>query len=100
MGTSNVNINLVNGNSLVIGLVNTPLKDFSVDQKKTKALELAQLGYQSYPQTAKLDQVSVVFVVQRSYLGVMNYTDTSDAFSFVASDLSNAKSSGEEHAGR
>jgi hypothetical protein len=90
---SEVNVNLNNGNSLVIGIVNSPLKALPTEQKKAKALEVAQLAYRSYPQAAKLDQVSVVFVTQKSYVGVVNYKDTSDAFNFTAPDLSNPKSS-------
>jgi hypothetical protein len=96
VGTSEVNINLNNGTSLVIGIVNSPLKALPTEQKKAKALEVAQLAYRGYPQAAKLDQVSVVFVAQKSYAGVINYKDTSDAFNFAASDLSNPKSSGGE----
>jgi hypothetical protein len=92
VGTNDVNINLSNGKLLVISLVNSPLKDLPVDQKKAKALELAQLGYRSYPEMAKLAGVSVVFLVQRSYVGVFHYTDGSDAFKFVPSELESVKS--------
>src|SRR5215510_9474753 len=93
---SEVNVNLNNGNSLVIGIVNSPLKDLPTEQKKAKALEFAQLAYRSYSQAAKLDQVSIVFVAQKSYGGVVNYKDSSDALNFTSSDLSSPKSSGGE----
>jgi len=88
VGTDNVTVNLNNGQYLTIGLVNTPLKNLSSDQRRAKALEVAKLGYRSYPSIPKLSEIRVVFVVQHSYLGVFNYTDATDAFSFSKSELS------------
>ena len=91
LNTSDVGVNLSNGQYLTISLVNSPLKALPSDEKKTKAHELAELGYRSYSQASSLTQVTVVFVVQRSYLGVLNYTDSNDAFAFPAAELSPAK---------
>ncbi|SRR6266487_433441 len=88
LGADTVTVTLNNGQYMTIGVVNTPLKDLPSDQKKAKALEVAALGYRSYPSMPNLSEVRVVFVVQRSYLGVFSYTDGTDAFSFSKSKLS------------
>jgi hypothetical protein len=87
VGAENVTVNLTNGEYLTIALVNTSLKDLPSDQKKAKALEVATVGYRSYPQMNSLTEVRIVFMVQRSYFGVFNYTDGTDAFSFSKSEL-------------
>jgi hypothetical protein len=86
-GTDNVTVNLNNGTSLSVGLLNSSLGTLPSDQKKAKALEVAQIAYRSYPQRAKLDEVSVAYIVHRTYLGVFNYTDSRDAFNFATSEL-------------
>jgi hypothetical protein len=93
VGVDTITVNLNNGEYLTIGVVNTPLKDLPSDKKKAKALEIATLGYRSYAQMPNLSEVRVVFVVQRSYLGVFNYTDGTDAFGFSKSELSSNKNS-------
>ena len=91
VGGGDVNINLSNGKYLYVGIVNSPLKDLPSDQKKAKALEVAKLCYKSYPEATNLEQISVAFVAHHSILGIFNYTDATDSFSFLVSDLSDSK---------
>jgi hypothetical protein len=87
-GTNNVNVNLNNGKYLQIKLVNTPFKDLPAGQKSAKAREIAQAAYRGYSKASELEQVSVVFVVQQTYGGVLNYSNGTDAINFTPSDLS------------
>jgi hypothetical protein len=91
VGADKVTVKLVNGKSLDVGLVNTPLKELPSDQKKAKAFEVAQVAFRTYPKASNLNQLNIAFVIQRTYVGVVNYTNTTDAFSFPISELSAAK---------
>lgn len=83
-------VNLMNGRTLTLSLVNSRLKDLPGDQKKAKALEIAQLAYQTYPSRASLETVRVIFVVNRTYAFILHFTDGTDAYNFTPADLSPA----------
>jgi hypothetical protein len=86
-GTDAVNVNLNNGKFLRIGIINSALGDLPADDKKAKVLELAKVAYKSYPKSAELEQVSIAFVTQKSYAGLVNFTDTSEVGNFKPSEL-------------
>jgi hypothetical protein len=89
-GTSDVKVNLNNGKYLQISLVNTSLKGLPDGQKKAKALEIAQAAYRGYSKASALENVSVVFLVQQTYGGIINYSNGTDTLSFTPSELSKA----------
>lgn len=89
LGTPNVGVNLrtFNGQrSLVISLVNSPLKDLPVHDKRAKAREIAQTAFGVLPSRSKLASLSVSFVTQKGLLG-FNYTDARDHITFKPSEL-------------
>jgi hypothetical protein len=98
LGDNEIRVNLSNGRFLSIGVVNSPLKALPADQRNAKALDLARIAYRSYPSRSALNGISVAFVTHRSYLGVFNYDDSRDTFSFETSQLtSETQPLGESH---
>jgi hypothetical protein len=53
-GTQDVSVNVNNGRSLSIGIVNSPLKNLPAAEKRQKALEIAGLAYTSYASRPEL----------------------------------------------
>ena len=78
---------LLAGQFLNVGIVNSPLHDLSVDEKKAKALEIARLAYNTFPSRSELKDIIVTFAVHRSYLGIFNFDDSRDSFNFDVTDL-------------
>ena len=89
VGLSPVNINVMNGSTLTVSIVNTPFHDLAADSKKAKARELAQVALEAYAGRAQLQRIVVVFVVQRGFL-LFHYTDGTDAHFFQADELRGA----------
>jgi predicted Zn-dependent protease len=94
--TPDVTVNLNNGRALTIGIVNSPLKDLGPDEKLEKALEIATLGYGTYPLRSTLERVNVVFPTSRRYLlfASVNRVGDGDSLSFPSSRLVARTSSG------
>ena len=84
---TDVNVNLVNGRYLDIALVNSPLKALPPDQKEARAREIALVAYRAFPARAKLQQVAVVFWIQRTYLFFFHFSDGTDYHAFSAEAL-------------
>ena len=87
LGFNEITVNLMNDRFLNIAVMNSPWNDLPADQKSVKALEIARLAYSSFPSRSALSSVSVTFGVQRTYLGVVNYSDSRDSFRFEAPKL-------------
>jgi hypothetical protein len=86
LGYDQIQVQLINGDSLQIGVLNSPWKELPADQKNSKALAIARLAYKGYRSRSALRSVTVNFAVHRSYLGVFDY-DSRDPFEFEISQL-------------
>jgi hypothetical protein len=75
------------GSSLNVNLINSPLKKLPHEQKEVKARELALLAYTAYADRAQIKSVRVVYVVLDTALVVIATNDSSDAFTFDATEL-------------
>jgi len=84
-GINNITVNLQNGAYLQIGIVNTSWNDKPTEEKKAKAQEIAKSAYDAYAAKAELRGVSVAFVIQREYLGLFHYSNSTDAYNFDVS---------------
>ena len=82
-----VGVTLVNGSSLNVNLINSPLKALPGAEKTAKASEIAKLAYDNYADRLHLKTVRVTFVVLSTFLVIVNVNDSSDAFTFDAADL-------------
>jgi hypothetical protein len=89
-GRDDIRVSLNNGSLLSISVVNSPWKELPLEQKRTKALEVARIGYNSYASRSALRAVSVNFAVHRSYAGIFTYDESGDSFSFEAPQLTGA----------
>lgn len=87
VGKDIVGVTLSNGTGLNVNLVNSPLKKLPLSEKEAKAKEIAKVAYDSYADRAKLKSVRVAFVVVSTFLVVVTTNDSSDSFSFDASEL-------------
>ncbi len=68
-GTPLVQINLMNGKYLSVGIVNSPLGKLPCDAKQAKALELARAAFQALSKRQAVAKVRVTFVVyERRFL--------------------------------
>jgi hypothetical protein len=87
-GQNDIRVVLNNGSLLGISVMNSPLRDLPVAQKRAKALEIARLAYNSYRSRTDLRGESVVFGFHRDYLGIFRYDNSTDIYRFEISDLS------------
>lgn len=87
-----VGVTLMNGTSLNVNLVNSPLKKLPAAEKQAKAAELAKVAYDSYAGRAAIKAVRVTFAVVSTTLVVVTTNDSSDSFTFDASELAAAQS--------
>lgn len=87
VGKDIVGVTLSNGTSLNVNLVNSSLKKLPQAEKQTKAAEIAKAAYDSYADRAQLKSVRVAFVVVSTFLVVVTTNDSSDSFTFNASEL-------------
>ena len=89
-GTPLVQINLMNGKYLSVGIVNSPLGTLPREDRQEKALELARAAFQALPGREKLQNVRVTFVIQERRFLVVNYTEATDSFTFAPGELTAA----------
>jgi hypothetical protein len=87
LGKDIVGVTLMNGNSLNVNLVNSPLKKLPQAEKQAKAAELAKAAYASYAYRSQLKSVRVTYAVVSTTLVVITTNDSTDAFTFDASEL-------------
>lgn len=87
-GPNDIRVVLNNGSLLGISVMNSPLRELPVAQKRAKALEIARLAYKSYRSRTDLRGESVVFGVHRDYLGIFRYENSTDIYRFEISELS------------
>lgn len=80
----NIGVNLNNGRSLTVNVVNSPFKELPDHQREAKAREIAGVAYKAFPGRATLEQVVVVFVVHTTYVLLFSYNDATDAHVFPA----------------
>ncbi len=88
-GTPLVQINLMNGKYLSVGIVNSPLGKLPCDAKQAKALELARAAFQALSKRQAVAKVRVTFVVYERRFLIVNYTNTTDSFIFDPGELAN-----------
>jgi hypothetical protein len=86
-GTQAVQINLMNGKYLSVGIVNSPLGDLPRDAKQAKALELARVALQALPGRQGIEKVRVTFVINERRFLIVNFTDATDTFTFDSGAL-------------
>jgi hypothetical protein len=91
VGKDIVGVTLMNGTSLNVNLVNSPLKKLPPTEKEAKAKEIAKVAYDSYSGRAQLKSVRVAFVVVSTFLVVVTTNDSSDTFTFDASELAQSR---------
>jgi hypothetical protein len=87
VGDNNVQVNVNNDRYMTIGIINSPLRSLPDDERRAKALQIAQLAYKTYSSRASLETVGVVFVVHRSYFLFFNVNDGRDYFGFSTAEL-------------
>lgn len=87
-----VGVKLTNGTHLNVNLVNSPLKKLPDAEKQMKAAEIAKLAFESYEYRSQIKSVRVAFVVVSTVLVIVTTNDSSDAFTFDASELTTAQS--------
>jgi hypothetical protein len=90
LGNSEIRVVLINGHILNVGVVNSPLKALPPVEKNAKRLEIARMAYDSYASRSALRSVNVTFAVHRNYLGIFNYDDSRDSFSFGVGQLADS----------
>ena len=90
-GSTAVNINLMNGKYLSVGIVNSPLNKLPRDAKRAKALELARVALQALPRREGLQKVRVTFVVQERRFLIVNFTNATDSFTFDPGELTQGR---------
>jgi len=90
-----VHVQLMNGDHLVVDVVNSPLRDLPPHAKRTKAWDIARRAYDAYAAASRLKSIRVAFALHRTYFGVVQYnaTNTTDAFDFATPPLSEQRSS-------
>jgi hypothetical protein len=92
LGYDDIRVGLINSRFLNIVAVNSPWKALPAIEKAAKALQIARLGYVSYPSRSTLSLVGVTFGVHRSYLGIFSFDDATDSFRFTIPQLTAATS--------
>jgi hypothetical protein len=95
VGEDNVQVNVNNDRYMTIGIINSPLRSLPDDQRRAKALQIAQLAFKTYPSRASLETVGVAFVVHRSYF-FFNVNDGRDYFAFSTAELAEPPGRGTE----
>ena len=83
----NIYVNLNNGRVLTVSVTNSPFRALPDEERKAKAREIAGVAYRAFPGRAKLEEVAVVFAIQKTYVLLFNYNDSTDAHVFPASSL-------------
>jgi hypothetical protein len=93
-GTPAVQVNLMNGKYLSVGIVNSPMGKLPRDAKQAKALELARVAFQALSKRQALAKVRVSFVVHERRFLIVNYTNSMDSYAFdpraLAADSGNS----------
>lgn len=89
LGKDIVGVTLMNGTSLNVNLVNSPLKKLPQTEKQAKAAEIAKVAYDSYTNRSQLKSVRATFAVVSTTLVVVTTNDSTDSFTFDASELTN-----------
>jgi hypothetical protein len=89
LGKDIIGVTLMNGTSLNVNLVNSPLKTLPQTKKQAKAAEIARVAYDSYTNRSHLKNVRVTFAVVATTLVVVTTNDSSDTFTFDGSELAN-----------
>jgi len=87
VGKDIVGVTLMNGSNLNVNLVNSPFKKLPDAEKQAKAAEIAKVAYDSYSARAQLKAVRVTFAVVSTTLVVVTTNDSTDSFTFEASEL-------------
>jgi hypothetical protein len=85
-GQYNIQVNLNNGQNLSISFMNSPGAKLPADQKRVKALEVARLAYNDYPERADLASVRVTFAAVYD-VGPLHYNNGFDSTEFTISQL-------------
>ena len=91
-GTPAVGINLMNGKYLSVGIVNSPIGKLPRDARQAKALTLARVAFQALSSRQALAKVRVSFVDQERRFLIVNYTNTTDSFTFDPGELASDSS--------
>ncbi len=86
-GTPAVQVNLMNGRYLSVGIVNSPVGKLPREEKQAKALELAKVAYRTLPSRSALEKVRVTFVVAERRFLIVNYTNATDGYTFDPGQL-------------
>jgi hypothetical protein len=71
-----------NDRSLIVSIVNSPLKAESTERKQNVAREVADIAYRAYNSRSGLKSVRVTFMISHSYLGIFHYSDSRDGITF------------------
>lgn len=85
-GSPNINIG---GKYLTVSFVNSRLGDLPAAEKAAKAREIAVFVKDSYANIKDVEQIAVVFAVQKNYI-VFNYWSNLDAHRFAVKELNEA----------
>jgi hypothetical protein len=80
-GDKDVNVNLSNGDTLIITFINSPLNDKSPEERAKRAEQTAELVKQNYP-TNQVDEIWVTFIRSHTRFIVVNYTESLGFFGF------------------
>lgn len=87
VGKDIVGVTLMNGTSLNVNLVNSALKRLPMTEKQMKAAEIAKVAYDAYTYRAQVKSVRVTFAVVSTTMVVVTTNDSTDSFTFDASEL-------------
>jgi hypothetical protein len=86
---SHVEVNVTNARYLTIRIPNSPIRQLTQDEKAQKTLEIARVGYATYPLRASLERVDVVLPSAGSDESSTstNRVGQGDSFSYRSSQL-------------
>jgi hypothetical protein len=84
---TDVVVSIADGKRLELRLVDSPWKRLPDAEKDQRASEIAHYAFADYPESGKLESISVIFVRRGSFLSVDYLTDKNDAHEFTADAL-------------
>lgn len=81
-GDQDVNVNLNNGDTLMITFINSPLNEKGPEERAKRAEQTAALVKQHYPTISQIDEIWVTFIRSQTRFIVVNYTEGLGSFGF------------------
>jgi len=91
VGTKNVTVNINNGTTLTVNIINSSLNTGASQDRKLTADKVAQVAYEEYTDRQKLTIIYVLFSSYEKKFAVVEMTSTVEMFEYSPKDFATAK---------